>query len=43
MSAFINWLSAFRAVMWLADRWPGLRRWLAKFWAQMDDTDEAGA
>lgn len=41
MNAFVNWLSAFRAVMWLADRWPWLRRWLAKFW--LDDTDEAGA
>lgn len=41
MSAFVNWLAAFKAVMWLADRWPWLRRQLARFSA--DDTDEAGA
>lgn len=40
MSTFVNWLTAFRAVWWLADRWPWLRRVLVRFWR--DDTDQAG-
>ncbi len=41
MSAFVNWVTTFKVVVWLVDRWPWLRRKLAKFWP--DGTDEAGA
>lgn len=40
---FLNWLSTLKAVLWLIDRWPWLRRKVAKVWARFDDTDEAGA